>query len=239
MILPNISELYETVDATWPAAAYSRAGPWMIRDGRGGGKRVSAATLESDFLPPDIALGEVAMSKLGQKPLFMIRQGEDDLDRVLDRRGYRIIDPVSLYVCSVGALPVGRFTTGDGTTQWPPRGVVREIWAQGNIGPGRLEVMNRARGPKSVILAQSDGATVGVAFAAVAARIAMVHAIEVTPGLRRKGVGTKILQLAADWATQNGCDYLTLVVTDANRPANALYSKLGMSLIGRYHYRTR
>jgi len=239
MTLPEISELYETVDATWPAAAFGRAGPWLIRDGRGGGKRVSAATLESDFFPPDIAVGEVAMSALGQTPLFMVRQNEDDLDRALEHQGYSIIDPVSLYACQVGALTMNRFTAGGGTTQWPPTGVAKEIWAKGDIGPGRLEVMNRAKGEKSVILAQINGATVGVGFAAIAAGIAMVHAIEVTPGLRRRGVGTTILHLAADWATKNGCDYVSLVVTDANRPANALYSKLGMSLIGSYHYRTK
>ncbi|MBV1902813.1 MAG: GNAT family N-acetyltransferase [Marinosulfonomonas sp.] len=236
---PPISELYETVDATWPAAALSRVGPWIIRDGRGGGKRVSAATLESNFSPADIAVGQARMAALGQTPLFMIREGEDRLDRALDGCGYSIIDPVSFYACPVAALATGHFTLGSEITQWPPSDIAKEIWAEGGIGAERLDVMSRVKGPRSVIVAQSGGETVGVGFAAVAGRIAMIHAIEVSPKLRRRRAGTAVLHSAADWAKNRGCDYLTLAVTDANRPANALYSKLGMSLVGSYHYRTK
>ncbi|MBV1868190.1 MAG: GNAT family N-acetyltransferase [Marinosulfonomonas sp.] len=236
---PTLSALYETVDATWPAAAYSRVGPWVIRDGRGGGKRVSAATLEGVFSPADIAVGEAGMAALGQVPLFMVREGEGELDRVLDSQGYIIVDPGSLYVCPVEGLAAEYLTASSETAQWPPSDIAKEIWASGGIGAHRLDVMTRAKGTKSVIVAQSGGATVGVGFVAVRERTAMIHAIEVSPRSRRRRVGTGVLQLAADWAQKMGCDYLTLAVTDANRPANALYSKLGMSLAGSYHYRTK
>ena len=42
--------LQAAMDATWPAAAMHRAGPWMLRNGAGGGKRVSAATAEAEWL---------------------------------------------------------------------------------------------------------------------------------------------------------------------------------------------
>ena len=239
MNLPPISQLYETVDATWPAAAYCRVGPWTIREGRGGGKRVSAASLQSDFSPADIAVGQARMAALGQTPLFLVREGEDRLDRTLDDYGYSIIDPVSFYACPVAALTTGHFTASVETTQWPPSDSAKKIWAEGGIGPERLDVMNRVKGPKSVIAAQSGGEIAGVGFTAVAAKIAMIHAIEVSPKMRRRRAGTAVLHLAADWAKKTGCDYLTLAVTDANRPANALYSKLGMSLVGSYHYRTK
>ena len=41
-------------------------GPWAIRDGAGGGKRVSAATAEGDWHDADLDLAEAAMAALGQ-----------------------------------------------------------------------------------------------------------------------------------------------------------------------------
>jgi N-acetylglutamate synthase len=43
------------LEATWPPAARHRAGPWVLRDGAGGGKRVSAATAEGPVTAADLA----------------------------------------------------------------------------------------------------------------------------------------------------------------------------------------
>ncbi len=72
-------------------------GPWTIRDGQGGGKRVSAATAHSAVNDDDIAQAEVAMLDLGQTPLFMIRDGDAALDKLLETRGYSVVDPVEMY----------------------------------------------------------------------------------------------------------------------------------------------
>ena len=69
---------YAAIDGTWPAAAITRAGPWTIRAGQGGGKRVSAATADGPVT--DLAQAETAMRSLNQTPLFMVRQGEDALE---------------------------------------------------------------------------------------------------------------------------------------------------------------
>ena len=47
-------QLYDICDGTWPAAAIKRLGPWTLRDGQGGGKRVSAATAEGPVQKTDI-----------------------------------------------------------------------------------------------------------------------------------------------------------------------------------------
>ena len=56
--------LAQVMEATWPAASVVRLGPWAIRDGKGGGKRVSAATAETAWQPDDIAQAEGAMLAL-------------------------------------------------------------------------------------------------------------------------------------------------------------------------------
>ena len=50
---PRTADLFDAVELTWPAARLHRAGPWLIREGQGGGKRVSAASLLGET--PDIA----------------------------------------------------------------------------------------------------------------------------------------------------------------------------------------
>ena len=60
-----------------------------MREGRGGGKRVSSVSAVRDWEPDDIPLAEAALAKLGQEPLFQLRNGEAALDAELAARGYR------------------------------------------------------------------------------------------------------------------------------------------------------
>lgn len=222
------------MDATWPAAEYQRHGPWLIRKGAGGGKRVSAASVAGDWTQPDIPQAISAMQELGQSPLFLIRAQDTDLDQALDSMGYEIIDPVLVY-----AAPVAQMAKDIGCyPHWPPLAITREIWAEAGIGPARLEVMDRAR-DKTAILVRRLDRVAGVAFVALAGKTAMLHALEVSPPHRRQGSAQNLLTAAADWAQHQGADTISLVVTAANTPARALYDKLGMQVVGQYHYRQK
>ena len=86
----DAAALYEVSDATWPAARKWDDGPWTLRDGAGGGKRASAATARGDVTDQDIPKAEAAMKAMGQRSLFMIREGDDALDAMLAARGYLI-----------------------------------------------------------------------------------------------------------------------------------------------------
>lgn len=239
MTLPDAKTLYDVLEATWPAATMHRAGPWMIREGAGGGKRVSAATVEADFTEADIASAEDEMQALGQDALFMLRPEDAALDQMLDQQGYRVIDPVDLYVLPVAALTQERLPLVTAFHIWPPLAIMPDLWAEGGIGPARIAVMNRVNVPKTAILARQTDQPAGTAFVAIHDGIAMIHAIEVAPKLRRQGVGTKILRAAAEWAQDNGATHLSLAVTGANTGANALYASLGMTVVGHYHYRIK
>ena len=50
----DFGDILTALDATWPAAARQVIDPWIIRDGQEGGKRVSAATPNSDWTQADI-----------------------------------------------------------------------------------------------------------------------------------------------------------------------------------------
>ena len=77
--MPSVQTLYDVCAQTWPAASEQRVGPWTIRDGQGGGQRVSAATADGAFTQSDLNRAETAMKQLGQPNLFMVRDGETEL----------------------------------------------------------------------------------------------------------------------------------------------------------------
>lgn len=237
MLDPRV--LTEVMEATWPPAAQTRQGPFLLRDGRGGGKRVSAATVEAAWDGPMLAAAEAAMERSGQDPLFLIRRGDEALDRALADRGYAVIDPVVAYAAEVGPLAGAgpkRMTT---FPHWPPMEITKALWAEGGIGPARLAVMDRVGGEKCSILGRVSDRAAGVAFVARHGRHAMLHALEVAPDYRRQGSAQNILRAAAQWAQAQKADILSLVVTTGNEPARRLYASLGMAEAGHYHYRQK
>ncbi len=233
---PDAARLLAVTEATWPAALTDVAGPWAIRTGLGGGKRVSAATTPVPVTGADIDLAEHEMQQRGQRPLFMIRDGNDDLDSALAARGYEVIDRTLIYVIQAKALG-GALPPLSGIRNWPALEICREIWAEGGIGPARIAVMERAVAPRTCLLGRVRDRPAGTAFVALDGDVAMIHAIETLARFRRQGVARNLLCHAANWTIEQGGTWLSLLTTGENLPSNALYRSLGMLEIGQYHYR--
>lgn len=238
MTRPDTAQLRDVLQATWPPAKALTLGPWTLRVGQGGGKRVSAATATGAVSAADIASAEAAMQDLSQPELFQLGQQDSDLDAMLDASGYDRVDPTNLYVADVATRPdapppVSTFIAAQ------PIAAMREIWAAGGIGPERLAVMARARGPKAYVLGRTHERAAGTGFVAIYGGIAMVHALEVAPAFRRRGVARNMMARLWLWALQNGATHVSLAVIRANVAGNALYRSLGMAHVGQYHYRMK
>ena len=237
MTSPELGRLYAAIDATWPAAETRQCGAFRLRRGKGGGQRVSAATCEGAWAEPDIDAAETGMQAFGQTPIFMLRAGENALDAALQERGYAIKDPVTLLLCRADTLldmpipPVTAFAI------WEPLAVMEEIWAEGGIDADRLAVMARAKGPKTAIFGRVKDMPAGTAFVALSGDIAMIHAVEVLSPYRRHGLAQWMMRKAAFWAADQGAAWLSVLCTDANHGAKALYASLGFVPVGQYHYR--
>ncbi|MGR3758198.1 MAG: GNAT family N-acetyltransferase [Tranquillimonas sp.] len=228
--------LWPALDATWPPAGLHRVGPWTLREGRGGGSRVSTATADRPATEADVAQAEAGMRAMGQAPLFRIGPGQDALDALLAARGYEMFDPVVIYAADL-PLPGGPDAEGGSHAVWPPLGIQSDIWREGGIGAERQAIMARAPGPKAAILGRRADRPAGTAFVAIREGVAVLHAVEVRAELRRCGVGRGLVLAAARWAARQGADRLALAVTRANAPARALYAGLGFHEAGGYHYR--
>lgn len=232
MRIPSDHDLFAAVDATWPAHAKTELDGWTLREGRGGGQRVSAASGQGD-----IAKAEAAMLALGQDRLFMIRSDQTDLDAELADRGYQIKDPVDLLVGDAAAMSDGFSPKLDAIFTTIPMPILAEIWAAGGIGPGRLNVMQRAICDKTYIMGRLDAHPAAVAYAGASHNICMAHAVEVLTGARRRGVAQRMMQAAAWWGLRQGADLFCVLATQANTGAQSLYRKMGMETVTQYHYR--
>ncbi len=238
-MIPSLSRLYGAIDGTWPCARAILAGPWLLREGGGGGQRVSCATAEGDWTPGDLAAAETTMGMLGQRALFMVRAGETALDAALQGAGYDLVDPVNLWIAPSASQTrhdMPRVTT---FAVWPPLAIMHEIWAEAGIGPARLRIMERADGPKTGILGRLSDKPAGTAFCAIHDDIAMVHALEIRPDHRGRGLGKWMMRRAAEWAQTHGAGWMAVLCLADNAHANGLYASLGYECVGQYHYRIK
>lgn len=232
-------DLRAVMEATWPAANQRQVGRWLIREGLGGGQRVMASSALPGWRAEDLPQAEAAMQALGQPLIFVIYPGDEVLDAALAAEGYKVVDPVVGYAGEIAALGLAAPEHMTTFPHWPPMAIAEDLWAEGGIGPARLAVMARAKGPKCAILGRANDRAAGVAFVALHEDVAMLHALEVTPSQRRQGSAHNILRAAVRWAQDNGAQHFSLVVTEANSGARALYASLGLGLVGQYHYRRK
>lgn len=233
---PSPTDLFDAVDATWAPLAFHHHAGWLIREGAGGGQRVSATTLLPETQNYKISTACTKMASLGQQPLFMIRNADTILDAELQGLGYQIVDPVVILIAPIAEL-FKNFPDQMQTIHAlnEPDNNAKKIWAAGGIDQKRLDVMARVTGPKTVLSAGE----MGVAFAAIHNDIAIVHAVEVASNHRRKGVANAMMHKAFEWAKDQKCEWGAVLTVRVNIPARNLYENLGMTKAAAYHYRLK
>lgn len=235
MTFPDAASVLHHMTASWPPLAEHAVGPWTLREGPGGGHRVTCAVAAGPVTAADLAPLRQAAERLGQPPLVMVRQGEDALDATLAGAGWAMGEDVVLYLAPSQAFEAPSDMAA--FAMWPPLAVQRLMWEESGSEPERQAIMQRATGPKTVILGRSGDRPAGTAFVAIGGDIAFLHALTVAPALQRQGTARNIMRAAGAWAQSAGADWLALAVTRGNVPARGLYASLGMQLVGHYHYR--
>ena len=225
------------LQATWPPARDWSVGPFTLRDGAGGGSRVSAATADGAWDDAALDAAIAAMRADGRRPLFRVRAGETTLDAALEARGFVAFDPTIGLAVPVDALTQTPVPPVTAWAIWEPLGIMNDIWADAGIGPARRAIMDRVTGPKTALFGRVNDTAAATGFVALAGKTAMVHALGVIPAQRRQGLARWMMIRAAHWAAAHGAETLALLVTQANKPARALYAQLQMQEVGGYHYR--
>ena len=237
---PDAPALFAALSATWPAAETAALGGWVLRRGHGGGQRASSVWPQGDPGRPlehAIDAAEAAMRGWDQPPLFQIGAADAALDAALAARGYRVASPC-VFLAAPAETVAAAGTGGRMVVRVrAPLALLDEFWAAGGIDPARRAVMARAAGPKEVLIVREDDRVAAAAFVAVHERLAVMSALLVGDGWRRRGVGRAAVAACAAFGAEAGAESFALSVETANAAARALYGGLGMVETGGYHYR--
>ena len=228
--------LARAFEETWPAAEYSDAGGFRVGRGFGAGGRVSSARAAGAWVPDDIRAAEAVHRAWNQQPMFRVLDTDRALIDALTAAGYRAETPTAIMQAQVAALTDQAIPYLTTFAVWPPLAIQRDLWSAGNIVPSRQAVMDRVTGPKTAILGRIDDRAAGAAFAAIHADVAMVHAVEVLPPFRRRGLAGWMMRQAAFWAGDGGATRVGLAVSRANAGARATWDRLGFSEVAGYAY---
>lgn len=239
----SIGQLVPVLERSWPPARTYRNGPFIVMGPDDGGNRVTAARLASSddeaVSSGDLDAAEAQMEEQGRKPLFMVLDNQTALSAALDARGYIARDHTIAMVIRAADLaatppPVTAFSI------WPPLAIQTEIWEAGGVDAARRAVMERAvHCSKTSLFGRISDKPAGAAYIGLLHDTAMLHALEVAPAGRRKGMAAHMMRLAAQWAVENGAEWLSILVTQQNDAARGLYASLGMKPVGSYVYREK
>ncbi len=238
----NISNrrLFEAIDATWAPFRFEQNGPFKLRVGAGGGKRVSAASSDAaTATTSEIENASGTMRSFGQTPLFMLKPDQRKLDDKLKTLGFALIDPVVIYANLATELAQHAQDSLHSIPSDIPLAAQRHIWSADNIGPERLAVMERSMSPKTYMLGRNGSQIAGTVFVSCHKKIAMLHAFAVRLSARRSGVGRRLTYGCAKWAVAQGAEAFALVTTRDNTAARRLYESCGMIEVSSYHYRIK
>lgn len=231
---PDIARAFET---TWPAAEYADAGGFVVGRGLGGGGRVgSARRRRSDWSGADLPAVEAVQRGWNQPLRFRVADDDTDLQEALAARGYRHDTPTVILAAECGALADRAIPPLTAFAIWPPLAMQRDIWESGSVTPARQAVMDRVTLPRTALLGRLHDRAAGAAFVASDGPVAMIHALEVVPALRRQGMAGWLLRMAAEWAATQGASRLALAVRRDNGAARAAYAQAGFTELGGYGY---
>jgi N-acetylglutamate synthase len=231
---PDPATLRAALVALRPPIWPDRIGPFRLQGDAGGG---CVATMDDDALMDDpagaIAAVAARMVQAGHTPRFRITEGQEAMDRALERAGYNTTAPGRIYLAPIARLGAAPPLPLTAFTAWPPLAIQHRIWAEAGGG----EIPQAPKGPCTAILGRIGHRAAGVLLVACRAEIALLHGLAVRDVHRRSGVAQRMVAAAAHWAAGQGARWVAAEVTDGDGPALSLAASLSMAPAARYHYR--
>src|SRR5262249_34267603 len=100
-------------------------------------------------------------------------------------------------------------------------------------------ILDRLPEPRAFLSYRRGNEVLATALCLTLGDVARVKCVATRAAARRTGAAEAVMRAAMAWATSPGGQTLGLGVTAENAPAQALYAKLGFTLLGRYHVRVK
>ncbi|MER5790965.1 GNAT family N-acetyltransferase [Streptomyces sp. NPDC001980] len=239
----SYGELARVASRGWRPVESERLGEWELRAAAGFTRRAnSVLPLGDPGLPLDAALAAVRRwyGERGLPAYVQTATGAEGTQELLcaelERRGW--LREVSAELWTGGLAPVADRAEGAGVLLSRAAG---EDWLARYQRKGVSEVALKVLGGgPSVWFATVPGAEGGAPAAigrlVVDGRWAGFAAVEVDPGLRRRGLATEVMAALARRALAEGASAAWLQVETDNAGARALYGRLGFAAHHAYHH---
>jgi ribosomal protein S18 acetylase RimI-like enzyme len=242
--LSAIARLEGLCADAWPALVEERLGAWRLRAADGYTGRANAAlAIGSPGMPVDVALDAVRAfaGRHGVEPRVQVPIGSP-WDRAVEAQGW-VLDAghAAGAVVSVQVTDLEMLTAiaarQDGTEHWAAPG---DAWWRLVLGgpptPAQRHVLTGPPETGFLLLRDEEGAAVGAGRAVVVDDHLHLSVLTVSPALRRRGYGSRLLAAAAVWGRERGARWGVLQVAVHNTAALALYATTNWTEHHRYRY---
>lgn len=231
----------------WPATSVHYDGSWAVRLTAGHpAKRLNSVNPldPSDFGDIDQRIARAAkrFGAYGRPLIFRLSPlAPSKLNAYFDAHGWRRFDETNVMIASLDAIDLE-----GGIDQIPLQDIGRYVDASiairdedPSIKPGLTEVVESIRPPSGMFVLEDEDGPVASALCVHDNDLAGLFDVAVRPDQQGKGYARSIVRAALRWAAAQGAQRAWLQVTASNKPALALYSKLGFETAYSYVYRQK
>ena len=207
------------------------------------GRSVSAQFSSTRPLDEKIEHCEKVYARHGLPMLFRVTPFSHPagLDAALAMRGYVAFDTTLVQLLALDRPPQLARVVEVELSSPLPEGFVEDVGAmRGSSATQRAAHLERlAQTPLEVksLIARRDGEVIGAGMLSVDGDVAGVFDMVTASHAQGQGIGTAIVTALLTWAWEHGVRHAFLQVTGDNRPALAVYGKLGFTSVYTYHYR--
>lgn len=246
MTPPDILALERATLTTVPAPRTGFDGPFVVRAFAGGTGRANAASsldpAPDPGLPARIERIEARYVAMGLPVRFRSTPLDPPgLVELLTARSYGPKDETAVLltpIASIAAADAAAAAHPAPDADW----MAVTATAEHQSPKRRQEKQGTApllTTPGAWITLREDGTAAAVASVVVAGSVAGYFDLAVRPDFRRRGLAARAVRAAADWARQQGADWLFCQVAATNAPSLALNTALGLREAYRYTYWVR
>ncbi|WP_426450753.1 GNAT family N-acetyltransferase [Paenibacillus sp. S-38] len=233
----------------WPCLRTLAVDGWLLRWAEGYTKRANSV---QPLYPAHRPLGEKIREaeafyrRLELPVIFKMTAASEPsgLDEELERRGYALVEPVSIQTLRLGETDLPQ--PGHSEMELSP--VLTEAWLSSFLAmnPSHAPHKETIRHLFTGMLAEGCFAALKVNGETVACGLSVLHGgvaglfdIVTGPAYRRRGYGESLILHLLHWGRERGAHASFLQVLAENEPAVRLYAKLGFTEQFRQWYRVK